>query len=297
MDLTYQIHEALTKAGNYIHGRDSEDAGLKYASIAEWKEESGMVVASSSSTQSSGSSSNEDARRQWYKKGYEYWENESNCAATVDGVLGGFACLSKRDLEGSIDFVRYLKSSIRPELKLTKEENDGAPTRACECGAGIGRVSKGLLLPIGITQCDLVEPSPRLISSAPDYLGDKYSSKCRYFCTGLQDFQLKAQTYDIIWVQWVIGYLTDDDLLNFLRRCAVGLRRGGVVVIKDNTCDQEAFIVDRDDASSTRSFPYILAIAELAGLRVVYQRFQDDFPENIFPVPIVALEPKIWHTE
>lgn len=90
----------------------------------------------------------------------------------------------------------------------------------------------------------------------------------------------------------MIGYLTDDDLVDFLKRCAVGLRKGGVIVIKDNTCETEAFIVDRDDASSTRSFPYILAVAELAGLRVVYQRFQGNFPDNIFPVPIIALEPK-----
>ena len=121
---------------------------------------------------------------------------------------------------------------------------------------GIGRVSKGLLLPLGLTQCDLVEPSPRLISAATEYLGDD-AAKCRYFCKGLQDFTPIEQSYDIIWMQWMIGYLTDDDLVAFLKRCAVGLRRGGVVVIKDNTCEQEAFIVDRDDASSTRSLPYI----------------------------------------
>jgi protein N-terminal methyltransferase len=151
-------------------------------------------------------------------------------------------------------------------------------------------VSKGLLLPLGLTQCDLVEPSPRLISAATEYLGDE-AAKFRYFCKGLQDFTPIEQSYDIIWIQWMIGYLTDDDLVAFLKRCAVGLRRGGVVVIKDNTCEQEAFIVDRDDASSTRSLPYILAIAELAGFRVVYQRFQQDFPTFIFPVPIIALEP------
>jgi len=142
-----------------------------------------------------------------------------------------------------------------------------------------------------------VEPSPRLISSAPDYLGDQYSSKCRYFCKGLQDFEPKEDSYDIIWIQWVIGYLTDDDLVDFLKRCSVGLRKGGVLALKDNTCEQEAFIIDRDDASSTRSLPYILAIAELAGFRVVYQEFQEDFPDNIFPVPIIALEPKLAKAE
>lgn len=157
---------------------------------------------------------------------------------------------------------------------------------------GIGRVSKGLLLPIGITQCDLVEPSPRLISSAPEYMGDRYSAKCRFFCMGLQDFEPKPQSYDIIWIQWVIGYLTDDDLVAFFKRCAVGLRKGGVVVIKDNTCEADAFIVDKDDASATRSLPYILALVELAGMRVVYQQYQEGFPDTIFPVPMLALEPK-----
>ncbi|KAL7544019.1 hypothetical protein ACHAXR_013471 [Thalassiosira sp. AJA248-18] len=290
MDSTSRrIQDILVRQGQLIHGRDSEDdTGMTYTSIIEWKEKSGLLP---STTSSEGNQHQNETRQQWYETGYDYWEDESKCPATVDGVLGGFASLSKRDLEGSADFIRNMRSSIRPELKLTKEDNNGVPTRACECGAGIGRVSKGLLLPLGITQCDLVEPSPRLISSAPEYLGDQYSSRCRFFCTGLQEFEPKAQYYDIIWIQWVIGYLTDDDLVDFLKRCAVGLRKGGVIIIKDNTCEQEAFIVDRDDASSTRSLPYILAIAELAGLRVVHQRFQDNFPTNIFPVPLIALEP------
>lgn len=133
MDLTEQIQDTLLKAGNYIHGRDSDEgAGIVYSSIAEWKKESGMAT----TFHSEGTRKRNETQQRWYKAGYDYWEDESNCAATVDGVLGGFASLSKRDLLGSADFVRHLKSSIRPELKLTKEENDGVPTRACECGAG-----------------------------------------------------------------------------------------------------------------------------------------------------------------
>ena len=291
MDLTQQIQTALSKAGNYIHGRDSE-SDVTYESILQWKEECGLASSAAPSASPSASpSAAGEPKHAWYKTGYNYWEDESNCPATVDGVLGGFASLSKRDLEGSAAFVRELQST-RPALKLTREENGGAPTRACECGAGIGRVSKGLLLPLGITQCDLVEPSPRLISAAPDYIGNECSSKCRYFCTGLQEFEPAENAYNLIWIQWVIGYLTDDDLVAFLQRCAVGLRPGGLIIIKDNTCEEEAFIVDRDDASTCRSLPYVLEIAVIAGLRVVYQRVQEEFPEDIFPVPMIALEPK-----
>ena len=64
-----------------------------------------------------------------------------------------------------------------------------------------------------------------------------------------------------------------------------------MIVIKDNTCTDEAFVADAQDSSVTRSLPYILAIVHLAGLRVVLEEYQDDFPENIFPVPMVALCP------
>ena len=154
--------------------------------------------------------------------------------------------------------------------------------------SGIGRVSKGLLFPLGFTKCDLVEPSQRLLSHAPEYI-DQYASQCRYFCTGLQDFTPQPDTYNLIFIQWVIGYLTDDDLISFLKRCAVGLRRGGVIVIKDNTCEDVAFVADAEDASVTRSLPYILAIVKLAGLKVVMEEYQEDFPKDIFPVPMLAL--------
>ena len=120
MEITNQIQDMLQKAGKKIHGRDSDydDTVVTYESIVEWKKEIRT----------------EDDRRSWYEHAFDYWEE--NCTATVDGVLGGFASLSTQDLEGSADFIRHLKSTIRPELKLTHEENGGVPTRACECGAG-----------------------------------------------------------------------------------------------------------------------------------------------------------------
>jgi protein N-terminal methyltransferase len=295
MDLSTQVQYMLKKAGNPIHGRDSGDDELYYSSIVEWrqtalKEQGEAVLVDTATTTNKRNKDQPLTFQQWYKTGYDYYEDELKCPATVDGVLGGFACLSSPDLKGSASFMRHVKS-IRP-VKFTKKENGDIDTCACECGAGIGRVSKGLLLPLGISQCDLVEPSPRLIASAPEYLGDAYSSRCRFFCTGMQDFEPNPQSYDIIWIQWVIGYLPDEDLVDFLKRCCIALRKGGVVVIKDNTCTSDAFIVDRDDASVTRSLPYILALVELAGMRVVYERYQSDFPDNIFPVPMLALEPK-----
>ncbi|KAL7518215.1 hypothetical protein ACHAWX_003068 [Stephanocyclus meneghinianus] len=294
MDITQQIQEILLKAGNAINGHDSDDSDMIYSSIAEWKTSVLCVNDAGTSNSDAGDTSTptNDAqclRRQWYQTGYEYYQDEAKCPATVDGVLGGFAWLSQRDLKGSKHFLNHLRG-IRPEFKMDREQNGGVDTYALECGAGIGRVSKGLLLPIGFSICDLVEPSQRLLSHAPQYIGSLYASRCRYFCTGLQDFVPQPDKYSIIFIQWVIGYLTDEDLVAFLKRCGLGLQKGGIIVIKDNTCTDVAFIADRQDASVTRSLPYILAIVKLAGLRLVYEKYQDDFPSTIFPVPMLALE-------
>lgn len=100
-----------------------------------------------------------------------------------------------------------------------------------------------------------------------------------FFCEGLQSFVPEKDHYDLIWIQWVIGYLTDgspfsidldhtfslgdsiltwwmsgnvEDLVGFLRRCGEGLRQDGVVVIKDNLNSGEGFAVDKEDNSIAR---------------------------------------------
>lgn len=143
MDSTKEIEGILLRAGNYINGRDSDDPTLTYDSIMEWRESIGLTCAQEQR--------NDTSRHEWYTTGFDYWEDESNCPATVDGVLGGFSCLSKKDLDGSMEFMRYMKSTLRPELKFTVEENGGTPTRACECGAGkyVGYSSRMTLQHVG----------------------------------------------------------------------------------------------------------------------------------------------------
>mmetsp|Transcript_36927 Transcript_36927/g.73492 ORF Transcript_36927/g.73492 Transcript_36927/m.73492 type:complete len:480 (-) Transcript_36927:101-1540(-) len=214
----------------------------------------------------------------WYKKSSEYYED--NCPSTVDGVLGNLGWLSDDDIQGSRTFLEQL--NIEHVLK------DGI---ACECGAGIGRVTKGLLLSL-CSRCDIVESSPRLLSAAPDYIGED-SSRCRYFCSELQNW-CPAQPYVLIWIQWTAIYLTDKDFVALLKRCASSLVPGGVIVLKENTCAEETFVLDVEDASVTRSLPYWRSLIFQAGLRVVKESWQTDFPDDIFPVPMMALQPISW---
>lgn len=160
---------------------------------------------------------------------------------------------------------------------------------ACECGAGIGRVTKGLLLDF-CDRSDLVESSERLLFASPEYIGNN-SYKCRFFASELQEWEPPQRKYSVVWIQWVLCYLTDDDIVQFLARCGESLVDGGVIVLKENTCVEQAFVVDVDDASVTRSVPYWLDLIFKAGLKVVHHKWQEDFPDDIFPVPILALQP------
>ncbi|KAK7990925.1 N-terminal protein methyltransferase [Apiospora arundinis] len=80
------------------------------------------------------------------ENGLQYW---SGIDADVNGMLGGFPSISAVDLRGSRAFL--VKLGIGKSQGLQKVE------RALEGGAGIGRITKGLLLDISQT-VDVVEP-------------------------------------------------------------------------------------------------------------------------------------------
>lgn len=218
----------------------------------------------------------------WYARAQDWYEE--NCSTTIDGVLGGIGHISDVDLKGSRDFLLEI-------LKLSplKESKSGVKKLACECGAGIGRVTKGLLLDFA-DRCDLVESSSRLLGAAPDHVGVNQSHKCRFFCSVLQDWQPGVNKYSIIWIQWTLCYLTDFDIVQFLIRCSESLVDGGWIILKENTCAEEAFVVDVADASITRSLEYWLDLIAKSGLQLKHMTTQDDFPDDIYPVPMLALQ-------
>ncbi len=107
-----------------------------------------------------------------------------------------------------------------------------------------------------------------------------------------QDFFPPEDTYDLVWIQWVVGHFTDVDFLKLVNRCRASLRKGGLVVIKDNVVEEGvgAFKVDSEDSSLTRSLGYFRSLFNHGGVRVVHQTRQDGFPGELFPVYMFALE-------
>ena len=276
MEIISNLTSCLLENGYPIHGTDTDDN--TYESVDEMWRVQGIAPVKNGAA--SGSSS-------WYKSALHYWDDS---ITTIDGMLGGFAAISPTDLDGSRAFLTQVVKDHRPRLRLD---------RCCDVGAGIGRVTKGFLLSFGFKQCDMVEASSRQLEVAPTFVGEEYVSQCRFFCSGLQDWiPPKTNCYDLIWIQWVISYLTDVDCVRFLRRCTDALREGddcdtassGIICFKENTCDDKAFVVDNDDSSLTRSTPYLINLAEQAGLDVIHIEYQNGFPKELFAVPMIAFE-------
>ncbi|KAE8913812.1 hypothetical protein PF010_g13587 [Phytophthora fragariae] len=219
----------------------------------------------------------------WYASAHDYWDDEANCPLSDDGVLGGFAHVSGVDIRESKRFLKHVRDTARPEWVCHA---------AADCGAGIGRVTKLLLLPM-FEHVDLVEQSPRLLRGVPQYLGAEEALRARVrdlYCMGLQDFESVPASYDLIWMQWVLVHLTDGDLVRYLKRCKRALTPNGFMVVKENVFQTaEPYDLDRQDSSITRSAVYYKSIFQQAGLTLLAERRQRHFPEELYPVKMYAL--------
>lgn len=73
------------------------------------------------------------------------------------------------------------------------------------------------------------------------------------FNVGLEEWKPGGETrYDLVWVQWCVGHLTDDQLVEFLKRCQSVLNAGGFIVLKENLSTSGVDLFDDLDSSVTR---------------------------------------------
>uniref|UniRef100_A0A671URT9 N-terminal Xaa-Pro-Lys N-methyltransferase n=1 Tax=Sparus aurata TaxID=8175 RepID=A0A671URT9_SPAAU len=213
--------------------------------------------------------------KQFYYRAQKFYED---VPASEEGMMGDYVDISNVDLEGSREF---LKRFVGPGKAGTH--------CALDCGSGIGRVSKGVLLPIfeKMELADMMEHF--LLHAHEEYLGDDADRIETYYCYNLQDFTPPKNKYDVIWIQWVACHLTDKDLTNFLFRCKKSLRPNGVIIIKDNMARQGCKL-DPIDSSISRHLDIMKCIIAKAGLEILAVERQDGFPETIVPVWMIAMK-------
>ncbi|BES88648.1 protein N-terminal methyltransferase [Nesidiocoris tenuis] len=212
----------------------------------------------------------------FYEKAKQYW---SKIEPTVDGVLGGFGYISQSDITGSKTFLHGLFAIAQPPKKR----------RALDCGAGIGRVTKHLLAHF-FEKVDLVDQNSDFVNQVTKYTGS-IPQIGELYIAGLQEFKPVHQ-YDVIWCQWVLGHLTDSDLVEFMKKCQNSLTEEGVIIIKENLTSTGNVEVDSVDSSVTRPLNRLEEIFNSAGLEIVSQMYQKNFPKGLYPVIMMAMRPR-----
>ncbi|KAL7936461.1 alpha-N-methyltransferase NTM1 [Trichoderma chlorosporum] len=220
------------------------------------------------------------------ENGIKYWEAAS---ADVNGMLGGvpavqgFYIVLRMDLQGSRTFLAKLGIGIKNGRHKVAS--------ALEGGAGIGRVTEGLLLNVA-EQVDVVEPVAKFTAVLQSKTGVR-----NVFNIGLQDWQPTEDVrYDLIWVQWCLGHLTDMQLVEFLNRCQEALNPDGVIIVKENLSTKGFDFFDEQDSSVTREDVKFRSLFVQANLRIIATEMQRGFPESsarrLLPVRMYALKPK-----
>lgn len=134
----------------------------------------------------------------WYAKSSDYWTTQS---PDIQGMLGGLDALHARDISASRNFLDAL---IRRHGLVA-----GATARCVDVGAGIGRVTKGLLLPAFGTVDMLeqnvayLEESKAFVGVAAAAAGDGGGTVGERIACGMQDFDGAGRSgrWELVWIQ------------------------------------------------------------------------------------------------
>ncbi|KAH7121903.1 alpha-N-methyltransferase NTM1 [Dactylonectria estremocensis] len=223
-------------------------------------------------------------------RGKEYWETiDSNVNGMLGGVLTVMPSVSRIDLQGSRTFLARLGIGI-------KSGRQRIP-RALEGGAGIGRITEGLLLKV-VDQVDIIEPVVKFTESlrGKPGVGEIYN-------VGLEGWHpTPGVSYDLIWTQWCVGHVDDEALVQYLKRCKAVLNPdGGIIVVKENLSTWGVDKFDELDGSVTREDEKFRQLFQQAGLQLIKTELQHGFPvvrnQQLLPLRMYALKPESGLTQ
>ncbi|KAM0285186.1 hypothetical protein ACHAQH_001617 [Verticillium albo-atrum] len=225
------------------------------------------------------------------KKALTYWSDiKSDDSGMLGGIpdLDGFAHVSKVDLQGSRSFLA--------KLGIGQKNSRHTLQNVLESGAGIGRVTEGLLLSIA-NEVDVVEPVAKFTAALQEKKGVRLIENI-----SMSAWRPKEGVfYDLVWIQWCLGYLSDDLVVEHLRYCRMALRADkSLIVVKENINSAVGDLFDAADGSVTRHVDLeddkFRRLFREAGLRVVKMELQKGMKpsptgKKLLPIKMYALKP------
>ncbi|EPY42398.1 hypothetical protein AGDE_01525, partial [Angomonas deanei] len=192
----------------------------------------------------------------WYGQSAVYW---SQVPATVDGVLTG-------NTHGG-DMGKWHEADIEESRQFIESIRDGGRGKCIDCGAGMGRVTRDLLCPL-YSRCDVLESQSHMLEQAERYLADQPSAG-DFILGRLESVPLPPRTYDLVFLELAAMYLTDADLVTFLKQAKVSLTKKGFIFLKENCAKSDKYDIDPEDNGLLRTEGQFAALFQAAGLTMV----------------------------
>ncbi|KAK1139811.1 hypothetical protein N8T08_011130 [Aspergillus melleus] len=217
-----------------------------------------------------------------------YWNSVPATSNAMLAMLGNYPWYSRIDLRGSKTFLGKVRRMI-PSCPT-----DGKLAQAVDCGAGVGRVTEGFLSHV-CEVVDAVEPVAKFTQVMQDGPLKRDGAVGDVYTMGIESWN-PDKKYDLIWTQFCVGHLTDEQLREYFVRCCAALTETGLIVVKENmsTDPQGKDMYDDEDSSVTRTDEKFRKIFAEAGMNLITSELQLGFPKNfkLLPVRFYALRPK-----
>lgn len=165
----------------------------------------------------------EECKEQWYNANSLWWESGYGGSTDDEAMIG--------DTDGEtdgLDGLTFLDRviSIAPKFKLNN---------CLDCGAGVGRITKHVLLK-RFKHVTLLEANLHWSVRSRAYLGRKRANQCTFINDKLENLSniLPVKSVDLIWFQWCLQYVTDIDAIAILTAAGKGLTSTGLIILKEN---------------------------------------------------------------
>jgi SAM-dependent methyltransferase len=175
----------------------------------------------------------------WYKKREAHWASKE---PVLLSVLGGFEKSHLPDVKCSCELLNG--------LILTKQLNPG---NALDLAAGIGRVTEFVLCNF-FKEIDLVEKDKKFIDKCKVKFSSNEKIK-KIYMESLENFKFEKK-YDLIWIQWCLENLEDEDLEPFLKKCYDNLNEDGIIIVKENLYNLEGEGEEEEEEEDNYQFKY-----------------------------------------
>ena len=187
-------------------------------------------------------------RTSYYTANSTFWDEDGYAGSTDEEAMIGDATTSVNDVIHSLQLIDNIYAD-HPTWIIRN---------ALDCGAGVGRVTKHVLLKRCNRVC-LLEGCERWFKQIRRYLGKKRSQNCKFVFGRLEesasleaccqggisssnsrrsnngDRRGKGEIlFDLIWIQWTLQYLIDADVVSTLLRMRSALTSNGRLILKEN---------------------------------------------------------------